>query len=204
MRAFEIPFEERVIPLRRAESKQLINEYSPSGRVPTLATDDFAIWESLAIIEYLAETFPEHAIWPKGLAARTLARVVSSEMHGGFTPLRRTCPMDMCARYRCPEMTDVLARDVKRIEDIWADCKKRFGEDGQFLFGDFTAADAMFAPVVSRFTSYQIPVRDESYAYIQSVVAHPSYIEWRKAALHETWTIDGYAEGHELVEELTQ
>lgn len=206
MRAFDIPFEEIVLPLRLAASKEQVKKYSASGRVPALVMSDMTIWESMAIIEYLAESFPDRAIWPADRRARAHARAVANEMHGGFFPLRSGCPMDMGALYETPEMTETLARDVARIETIWQDARDTFGksatEKGPFLFGAFSAADAMFAPVVSRFMSFQIPVSAHARAYMDAVIAHRDYAAWQDAALRETWTIPNYASEHTLVKSL--
>lgn len=208
MRAFGIPFEEIVIPLRTPESKAMVLEHSPSGRVPALVTHELAIWESMAIIEFLAETFPDKAIWPENRVARAHARAIANEMHGGFIPLRSGCPMDMGSVFETPEMSDALQRDIARIEAIWKHARETYGgkgngtHSGPYLFGAFSAADAMFAPVVSRFISFQIPVTAASQRYIDAITAHPAYAEWRDQALDESWIIPEYASGHSIVESL--
>jgi glutathione S-transferase len=200
LHAFAIPFEEIVIPLRTPESKAKLAQYSPSGKVPVLIDGDQSIWESLAIIEYLAENNANKTIWPKDKAARAHARAISNEMHGGFMPLRQGCPMNLGARFKTPEMTEALKANVDRVEQIWAETRQKFRNEGPLLFGDFTAADAMYAPVVSRLVSYQIPVKPGTRAYMDAVLAHPSFLAWKDAALKEPWSIEDYAAGHTIVE----
>ncbi|MGQ0457000.1 MAG: glutathione S-transferase family protein [Hyphomicrobium sp.] len=200
MRAFAIPFEELLIPLRQPDSRSRVLEVSPSGKVPALITPDQTVWESLAIIEYLAESHPDKAIWPRDHIARADARAISNEMHGGFQALRQGCPMDVTARYQTPEMTDALKANVDRVEEIWAQARARFGAAGSFLYGAFSAADAMYAPVATRLESYQIPVSNATRRYMDAVLAHPDVVAWRDAALKEPWTIADYANGHTLLQ----
>ncbi|HVZ05453.1 glutathione S-transferase family protein [Hyphomicrobium sp.] len=195
-----IPFEEIIIPLRQPDSRQRVLEYSPSGKVPALIDGDAVIWESMAIVEHLAETHPDKAIWPKDAKARAYARSIANEMHGGFQPLRQGCPMHLGARFATPPLTDSLKANVDRVEDIWAEARNRFGGGGPYLFGAFGAADAMYLPVVTRFETYQIPVREATRTYMDTMLAHPEFVAWREAALKETWTIPDYAAGHSLVE----
>ena len=199
MRAFDIPFEEMLIPLRLEDSRARVLAASPSGKVPALITRDQTIWESLAIIEYLAETHPDKAIWPKDRVARAHARAISNEMHGGFPALRQSCPMNIGARYKTPDLTEASKANVDRIEQIWSETRAGFG-GGPFLYGAFTAADAMYAPVATRLDTYQVPVSAETRAYIDVIMAHPAFVDWREAALKEPWSIADYASGHELVE----
>lgn len=203
MRAFAIPFEEQTIPLRTAETKEAILKVSPSGKVPALIDGDILVWESLAIIEYLSEQFPQCAIWPKDKAARAHARAISNEMHGGFLPLRQALPMNLGKRFRAPALSEDAQANVKRIEEIWRTAKARFciGR-GQFLYTAFSAADAMYAPVVTRLDTYQIPVASDTRAYMDAVLDHPAYVEWKRAALAEPWTIADYETGHEAVKSL--
>jgi glutathione S-transferase len=198
--AFCIPFEEILIPLRTPDSRSQILEHSPSGKVPALLDGDVTVWDSLAIIEYLAEKFPDLEIWPKNGQARAHARAISNEMHSGFQTLRANCPMHLGARYATPPITEPLQANIDRVEDIWSEARNRFGGGQPFLYGDFSAADAMYAPVIARFDSYQIPVRESTRAYMDSILAHPSFVTWRDAALVEPWNIPDYAAGHILVE----
>ena len=154
MRQFGIPFREDIIPLRSPDTAAAIARLSPSGKVPALIDDDVTVWDSLGIIEYLAEAHPELAIWPRDRAARTLARCASAEMHSGFVALRQNCPMDVTARRLAPADPAAIAPDVARIVAIWRDCRTRFGSKGPYLFGAFSATDAIYAPVVSRALTY--------------------------------------------------
>ncbi|MFA5958541.1 glutathione S-transferase family protein [Hyphomicrobium sp.] len=198
--SFAIPFEEEIIPLRMPDSRGRMLEYSPSGKVPALVDDEVTVWESLAIIEYLAEKFPDVAIWPRDGNARAHARAISNEMHSGFQTLRQACPMHLGARFATPPITEALRANIDRAEDIWSEARNRFAGGRPFLYGPFSAADAMYAPVVARFDSYQIPVRESTRAYMDAVLAHPAFANWREAALVEPWSIPDYATGHTLVE----
>jgi len=192
MRHAGIAFSEINIDLRAADAKAQILRHSPSGKVPALIVDDpaaggFLIWDTLAIIEYLAETHPDARLWPEQSRARAVARAVSAEMHSGFQQLREHCPMDMLARTPRDALAAPVAADVRRIVAIWQDCRRRFGDAGPYLFGAFTAADAIYAPVASRFRTY-IPdlaaYGDDGTAaqYVATVFAHPSMRDWEAAA----------------------
>jgi glutathione S-transferase len=200
LKAFDIPFEEIVIPLRQQDSRERLLEYSPSGKVPVLVHGDVIVWESMAIIEYLAEAFPDHAVWPREAKARAHARAIANEMHGGFQPLRQACPMHLGARFATPPLTDSLKANIDRIEDIWSGARNRFGAGGPYLFGAFTAADAMYLPIVTRFETYGVPVREATRAYMDTMLAHPAFVDWRASALEEPWRISDYSVGHSLIE----
>jgi glutathione S-transferase len=200
LRAFDIAFEDVTIPLRTPESKASLAKYSPSGKVPVLIDGDRTIWESLAIIEYLAERHPDKAIWPKDAAVRAHARSISNEMHGGFMPLRQGCAMNLGARFKTPEMTESMQANVARVEQIWAETRERFGSAGPYLYGNFSAADAMYAPVVTRLDTYQIPVKPETRIYMDAILAQPDVMAWKNAALKEPWDIEDYEAGHTAVE----
>ena len=159
--------------------------------MPILLDGDLRIWELLAILDHLAEKFPKAQLWPADPKARVHARVVSAEMHGGFGPLRRHCPMNMRRAVKKRPLTDEAHADVQRIEQIWLDCRERFGEGGPFLFGRFSNADAMYAPVVSRFVSYEIGVVAKAEAYMEAVQALPAWQEWKTASLAEPWIMPG-------------
>ncbi len=183
-------FEEILVPLDRPETRAAIRRHSPSGRVPLLRHDGLRIWDSLAIAEFLAETYPAAGLWPEDAAARATARAVAAEMHAGFAALRRELPMDMRARVPGRRYGEETARDIRRIREIWSECRTRFGAGGPFLFGRFTAADAMFAPVVSRFVTYGVPLDADAAAYRDAVRDHPPYRDWADAAEAEPWVID--------------
>ncbi len=191
MRHAGIAFEEEVIPLYEPGSRERILHYSPTGKVPVLIDGDMVIWESLAILEHLAERFPKAGLWPSGPKARAHARAISAEMHAGFSALRRYCPMNMRRMSRRRAPTAEVDADVRRIEIIWTDCLARFGGEGGFLFGPFGAADAMFAPVVSRFASYVIGVGAAAARYMEAMMALPAWVEWRDAGLAESWVMPG-------------
>jgi glutathione S-transferase len=196
MRVLGIPFEETVIPLYEPGSKAAILEYSPSGKVPTLIDGAVVVWESLAILEYLAERFPRLAVWPRDAAARAHARCVATEMHAGFAALRQACPMNLGKRYAARDRGEAVAADVARIAAIVGAARSRFGGSGPFLYGTFTAADAMYAPVLTRFATYAVTIDAVSRAYMDSVLALPAMRDWREAALAEPWTI-AHAEANE-------
>ncbi|HET7848008.1 MAG TPA: glutathione S-transferase family protein [Pseudolabrys sp.] len=191
MKLAGIPFAEEVIPLYEPGSRERILQYSPGGKVPVLLDGEARIWESLAILEYLAEQFPDARLWPADKTARAHARTVSHEMHAGFAPLRRNCPMNMWAPPGKREKPPEVYEDARRIDALWTECRERFGKGGPFLFGAFTAADAMYAPVVSRFHTYAIDVGASSRAYMEAVMALPAWSEWRTAALKEPWVMQG-------------
>ena len=184
-----IPFEEQVISLDDPQFKSELAKLTPAGKVPVLIDKDRHIWESLAIIEYVAEKFPEAKVWPIDAAARAHARVLSAEMHAGFAPLRRHCAMNMVRRPKKRELPPEVQRDVARIEQMWSDCRARFGKSGAYLFGAACAADAMYAPVVSRFHTYQIDVGEDARGYMKAVMALPAWLEWERAARQETWVL---------------
>ena len=190
MAASGIPFTEEVVPLDQPDTKEKIKRHSAAGRVPVLHHGDITVWESLAILEYLAESFPDAGLWPEGKAARAMARSVSSEMHAGFQALRSTCPMNMRRAKRRLGLPPAAIADVRRIEELWAGCREAQGQGGHFLFGSFTAADAMYAPVVNRFEVYDVPVSRETRAYMEAVMALPAWQGWRKAAMAEPWVIE--------------
>lgn len=193
-----IAFEEVLVPLHRAETRAEIERYSPAGKVPVLIDRGITVWDSLAIIEYAAERWPDAGVWPSDPAARALARSISAEMHSGFSPLRRACPMNLAKSFAPRDRGDEVAANVARIEDIWADARRLHGRDGPFLFGAFGAADAMYAPVVTRLDTYGIAVGVEARAYMDAVLALPSFTSWRDAALREPWAID-YGEADETI-----
>jgi glutathione S-transferase len=189
MRAANIPFDEVVISLEAADFKSRVSAHSGTGKVPVLIDGDIKIWESLAILEYLAEKFPEAKLRPADPAARAHARTVASEMHAGFVPLRRHCPMNMWYPPKKRELPDDVIENVKRIDAVWTDCRARFGAGGPYLFGAFGAADAMYAPVVSRLHSYAIDVGEAARTYMAAMMALPAWAEWRAAALKEPWVL---------------
>ncbi len=190
--AFHIPFEEVVIPLYEPDSKKKLLKYSPAGLVPVLIDDGIAIWDSLAIIEYVAEAYPKKTIWPKDKAARAHARAISAEMHAGFQALRAQCSTNFRRVPKRVELTPEAAANAARIEKIWTFARKTFGDGGPFLFGQFSAADAMFAPVVNRFDIYEIPAGRVARAYMKAMLATPAYRAWLADGAAEPWRIEAF------------
>jgi glutathione S-transferase len=189
---FAVPFEETVIAMGRPETRSEILNFSPTGKCPALRDGDVHVFESLAIIEYLAEIRPDLPIWPRDRRARAWARSLSNEMHGGFLALRNHCPTQFLRPVRKIALTPEVESDVARIEAAWADARTRFGAGGPFLFGEFSAADAMFAPVVNRFHTYDIAVGPQSRAYMGAIMALPAWKAWIAGAEGEPWRIESY------------
>src|SRR5687767_8749234 len=189
MKTAGIAFDEMVISLDARDFKARVSEHSGAGKVPVLVDGAVNVWESLAILEYLAEKFPAKKLWPDDPAARAHARTVAAEMHAGFAPLRRHCPMNMWRPVKKRDLPDGVAENVSRIDGLWTDCRARFGAGGPFLFGAFGAADAMYAPVVARFHTYAIEVGPAARAYMDAVMGLPAWAEWRAAAVEEPWVL---------------
>jgi len=191
MRYAGIAFREIGVKLRQPDSKANILRHSPSGKVPTLLVDGEAIWDTLAILEFLAEAHPEARLWPEKREARARARSAAAEMHSGFAALREHCPMDLLARLPMATLPDPVAGDARRIVELWRDCRRQYGASGSFLFGGFSATDAMYAPVASRFRTYLpelAPYGDDgtAQAYVDALFALPAMAEWERGALSET------------------
>lgn len=186
------PFREELIVLRQADTRDRILSHSAAGKVPVLKHGAITVWESLAICEYLAETFPAARLWPADVAARAHARAASSEMHAGFARLRETMPMDMRSDRRAESRADLVRDEVARIAQIWTEARRNWGQQagGAFLYGDFTIADAMFAPVVTRFRTYGVTLDDGCERYMQAVSSWPAFKEWGVAARAEAHVID--------------
>ncbi|MCM2396379.1 glutathione S-transferase family protein [Rhizobium sp. S95] len=182
-----IPFEERLIPFDFAAGNPLFRDISPTGRVPVLHHGALRVWESLSIMEYAAELFPDAGLWPEDVGDRAMARSISMEMLSGFRALRNACPMNIRREKGKIKLPQGVTDDVRRIEDIWRDMRRRSG--GPFLFGRFSAADAMYAPVVSRFDVYDLVSSGDTLEYMAAVQAHPAWIAWREAAKVETWVV---------------
>jgi len=185
MRQAGLSFDEVLIPFRRPDSRAALETHSPTAKVPVLRLDGRLVWESLAILETLAEAYPGAGLWPTDAVARAEARAVSAEMHAGFAALRQHMPLDFCAQHPGRGRGAEVADDIRRIVAIWDSCRERFASDGPFLFGPFTAADAMFAPVVSRFHTYAVELSGPSQAYADTVRSLPAMAEWGAAAATE-------------------
>jgi glutathione S-transferase len=190
MKVAGIAFDETVISLEAEDFKARVMAVSGAGKVPVLIDGETRVWESLAILEYLAEKFPAAALWPKGEGARAQARAVAAEMHAGFVSLRRLLPMNVWRPVKVRALDDESKTDLARIETIWRDCRTRYGAAGPFLFGAFGAADAMYAPVVWRFHTYAVEVSDTARAYMSAMMALPAWREWRDAARREPWVLE--------------
>jgi glutathione S-transferase len=187
MKVIGVAFEETLISLDAPNFKVKVKARSGAGKVPVLIDGDTRVWESLAILEYLAEKFPD--LWPVEERARAHARAIAAEMHAGFAPLRRQLPMNIRRPVKERALDDEAASDVARIDDIWNECRAQFGGGGPFLYGTFCAADAMYAPVVWRFHTYAVKVSATARAYMDAVMALPGSREWREAARREPWVL---------------
>ena len=189
MKVAGLDFEEILIPLYEGDYKKKILKYSPAGKVPILIDGAVTVWDSLAILEYLAEKFPDRNLWPADKAARARARSVCSEMHSGFMALRKECPMDIRKDSENKSLSDQARSDVARIQRIWSETRKQYGKKDDFLFGKFTIADAMFAPVVFRFRTYGMKLDATARAYSNTMLALPALQEWIHAAQEEPYVI---------------
>jgi len=188
-------FDEILIPLDQPDTPELLRRHSPSRRVPVLRQGALIVWESQAICEYIAELFPAARLWPEDRETRALARAVANEIHGGFGEMRRYLPMDIRNRWPLGERLKTAQADADRATQIWRDCRDRYGSrgahgPGPYLFGEFTIADAMFAPVTTRFVTYGVPLDPISVDYVAAIAAHPAMKEWTAAAKAEPWTIE--------------
>jgi glutathione S-transferase len=187
MTAAGVPFREVLIPFDFPAGNPRFKEISPTGRVPVLHHGDIRVWESLSIIEYVADLFPDRNIWPAGAGDRAVARSVSMEMLSGFRALRNACPMNMRRAKGRIDLPEGVDADVARISTIWKELRARSG--GPYLFGEFCAADAMFAPVVNRFEAYDLVADAAALDYMAAMKSHPAWKSWETAALAETWIV---------------
>ena len=193
LKASDIAFEEIFIPLYTGDAdKQRILNVTRSGKVPALIDGDLTVWDSLAIIEYVAERFPEVRLWPQDRAARAHARSISAEMHAGFMALRSECGMNLHRPVRAKVLSDNARADIARVQEIWTECRARYATQGPFLFGAFSGADAMYAPVVHRFRTYALAVAPTMQAYMETMIALPAFDAWTTAGRAETIVIDKF------------
>jgi glutathione S-transferase len=190
LRHADIAFKAERIGLFTPTFRDEIARYSPAGKVPVLMDDRFAVWDTLAICEYVAEKLPDKQLWPVDVQARARARSLAAEMHSGFTALRTHMPMNLRANLPGHGLRRDVAADIRRIVTAWAECRKQYGANGPFLFGRFTCADAMFAPVCSRFMTYCVALPEPARSYVAHMMALPAMCEWREAALRETEVLD--------------
>ncbi|MGV3490574.1 MAG: glutathione S-transferase family protein [Devosia sp.] len=188
LKHFGIPFDEELVLLNGDGWKENIRKKSPSGKVPVLVDGDVTIPETIAIIEYLHDKYPAKGIWPSNRVERAYARAAAAEMHGGFTALRNAAPMNLRASHPGKVDPDLVADDLKRIERLWGDLISRSG--GPYLFGSFSAADAMFAPVATRIRTYELPVTDLAQEYVEAIYALPAFQDWFAEAVKEPWTVE--------------
>jgi len=181
----QIPFEEEKLSFNDPAFKARVGKYSPVGKVPVLIDGDIAIWDSLAIAEYVAETFPDRGVWPPDRAARARARAICAEIHAGFNALRDAMPMNCELRLDWVPHDVKVQRDIARVVASWSDCRARFGAGGPFLFGAFSAADAFYAPVVRRFLGFAVTLPEVAAAYVAAMDALPAMRAWVTTALGE-------------------
>lgn len=199
MKQLGVAFDEILIPLDLPETKERVLKHSPAGKVPILIDGGATVWESIAIMEYVGEAFGVR-VWPEEREARAMARSVAAEMHAGFTALRSACPMNLGKTYAARDRGEAVARDVSRFSSIVRQARERFGAGGPFLFGAFSAADAMYAPLVTRLDTYSIALDAQTRAYVDAILSLPAFQEWRAAALQESWVVGA----DEVDEEPTQ
>ncbi|BAZ30285.1 glutathione S-transferase domain protein [Cylindrospermum sp. NIES-4074] len=192
LKQFGLPFKEICIPLYTPDYSAKVHQYSPSGKVPVLLHDGLTVWDSLAICEYLAETFPNLPYWPEDKTARTFARSISAEMHSGFQNLRQNMPMNCRTKYPGKGLVSGVQADIDRITSIWRESRQKFGSGGDFLLGNFTIADAMFAPVAIRFVAYDVQLDAASRNYVETVLSLSVMQEWITAAKSETEVLSQY------------
>ena len=188
-------FEELVVPMfdREWERRREGDEFAPSlGKVPILWDGDIVVWDSMAIIEFLADRHGPALYWPEDEGARSVARSMAAEMHSGFSNLRRELPMNVRKSFPPRDISDPVKEEIDRIMQLWAQARARFGGTGQFLFGEWCAADMMYAPVVTRFITYGVPVPSFALAYMKAVLSHPNVAEWIDKAQDEPWVIEQY------------
>jgi glutathione S-transferase len=191
---FGIPFETVQIWLYQPDTWEQIKRYSSSGLVPCLIDGERRIWDSLAIVEYLAEKFPKQPLWPRDPDARATARAVTAEMHAGFTELRRHMPMNIRNRYPGKGRNDAVDRDIGRIQALWDECLQRFGSGGKYLFGEFCIADAFYAPVVFRFATYDVKLSGAAAGYVERMLATPALQQLAREAAGEGHALPVYDE----------
>lgn len=187
LKAADVPFEERLLPFGSPDFSAAFEGLSAPQRVPLLLHDGLPVWDSLAIIEHVAERYPDKSLWPGDRAARAMARSVSAEMHSGFHHLRRHMPMNLWRPVEPRAYGAEVAADIARILHIWRTARAQFGAHGPYLFGRFCAADAMFAPVATRLRTYDVPLDPESAAYVEAIHAEPNFVAWKAEGVKETW-----------------
>jgi len=190
MKHFNIEFQEKRVPLFTDSTNQELEPYFSDYKVPILMDDDFIIWDSLSILEYLSENYLDSKGWPDDVKARALARSISAEMHSSFTNVRSELPMNCRKTFHNIKLPPEATREVGRIKDLWRKCRTEYGYNGEWLFGQYSIADAMYAPVALRLAGYGIPLTGIEESYVKTVLAHPSIIQWIDAGKEEKEIIE--------------
>jgi glutathione S-transferase len=203
MKQLGVAFDEITIPLDLPDTKARVLKHSPAGKVPILIDGDVTVWETIAIMEYVGEAYGVSA-WPQDRKARAMARSIAAEMHSGFSALRSACPMNLGRKYAQKDRGEAVARDVARFSDVVHQAHDRFGAGGPFLFGTFSAADAMYAPLVTRLDTYSIALDATTRAYVDAILALPAFQEWRSAALKEEWIVEADEVDEDAIENYRQ
>jgi glutathione S-transferase len=199
MKQLGVAFDEITIPLDLPDTREKVLKHSPAGKVPILIDGDVTVWESISIMEYVGEAYGA-PIWPEDRKARAMARSVAAEMHAGFSALRSACPMNLGKRYAQRDRGEAVARDVARFSDIVRDARGLSGAGGPFLFGAFSAADAMYAPLATRLDTYSVALDAPARSYVDAILALPAFQEWRSAAMKEEWIVDADEVDEEPIE----
>ncbi len=190
MKQIGLVFEEVVIPMNQPETRARMLEHSPTGLVPTLIDGEVTIFETIAILEYLHDKHPDAGLWPRDIAVRAHARAISAEMHAGFAAFRRDCPMNIRRPVRKHLPSPEAQAQAMRVDALWTHARQTYGAGGPFLFGSFTAADAMYAPVVNRFHTYDVPRSATAQAYMEAMMGLSAWKEWEEASRAEPWVIE--------------
>ncbi|MBQ0823382.1 glutathione S-transferase family protein [Microvirga terrae] len=199
MKQLGVTFDEITIPLDLPDTKAQVLKHSPAGKVPILIDGDVTVWESIAIMEYVGDAFGA-PVWPDDRKARAMARSIAAEMHAGFSALRSACPMNLGKKFARKDRSEAVARDVARFSEIVRQSRERFGAGGLFLFGAFSAADAMYAPLVTRLDTYSIALDATTQAYVDAILSLPAFQEWRAAAMTEEWVVTADEIDEEAIE----
>ena len=200
MKQLGIAFDEITVPLDLPDTKAKVLKHSPAGKVPILIDGDVTVWESIAIMEYVGEAYGV-PVWPADRKARAMARSIAAEMHSGFSALRSACPMNLGKKFAQKDRGEAVARDVARFSEIVRQAREHFRAGGPFLFGAFSAADAMYAPLVTRLDTYSIPLDANTRAYGDAIQTLPAFQEWRSAAMEEEWIVEADEVDEEAIED---
>ena len=200
MKQLGIAFDEITVPLDLPDTKAKVLKHSPAGKVPILIDGDVTVWETIAIMEYVGEAYGV-PVWPADRKARAMARSIAAEMHSGFSALRSACPMNLGKKFAQKDRGEAVARDVARFSEIVRQAREHFRAGGPFLFGAFSAADAMYAPLVTRLDTYSIALDAATRAYADAILILPAFREWRSAAMEEEWIVEADEVDEEAIED---